>query len=134
MQGKIVELTHMNPENRRSFIEELIGLQKYDEMKDATMKELEKAERDLGQFEAIFKEVSSQLKKVEKEKNDALAWKELDEKIKYYNAQLIALKIAKLKEDEESLQQSVEESNKIIEELEEKITRQEEVLNQESLL
>jgi len=134
LQGKIVELTHMNPENRRSFIEELIGLQKYDEMKDATMKELEKAERDLGQFEAIFKEVSSQLKKVEKEKNDALAWKELDEKIKYYNAQLIALKIAKLKEDEESLQQSVEESNKIIEELEERITRQEEVLNQESLL
>jgi len=134
LQGKIVELTHMNPENRRNFIEELIGLQKYDEMKDATMKELEKAERDLGQFEAIFKEVSSQLKKVEKEKNDALAWKELDETIKHYNAQLIALKIAKLKEEEESLQQSVEESNKIIEELEEKITRQEEILNQESLL
>ena len=42
LQGKIVELTHMNPENRRQFIEELIGLQKYDEMKDATMKELER--------------------------------------------------------------------------------------------
>ena len=134
LQGKIVELTHMNPENRRDFIEELIGLQKYDEMKDATMKELEKAERDLGQFEAIFKEVSSQLKKVEKEKNDALAWKELDEKIKFYNAQLIALKISKLKEEEESLQNNVEQSTKIIEELEEKITRQEEILKQESLL
>lgn len=134
LQGKIVELTHMNPENRRDFIEELIGLQKYDEMKDATMKELEKAERDLGQFEAIFKEVSSQLKKVEKEKNDALAWKELDEKIKYYNAQLIALKISKLKEEEENLQQNVEQSAKIIEELEEKITRQEEILKQESFL
>ncbi|MEJ2295897.1 MAG: AAA family ATPase, partial [Candidatus Lokiarchaeota archaeon] len=134
LQGKIVELTHMNPENRRDFIEELIGLQKYDEMKDATMKELEKAERDLGQFEAIFKEVSSQLKKVEKEKNDALAWKELDEKIKFYNAQLIALKISKLKEEEESLQNSVEQSTKIIEEFEEKISRQEEILKQESLL
>ncbi|MFX1327048.1 MAG: AAA family ATPase, partial [Promethearchaeota archaeon] len=64
LQGKIVELTHMNSEDRRKFIEELIGLQKYDEMKDATLKELEKAERDLGQFEAIFKEVSAQLKKV----------------------------------------------------------------------
>ena len=62
LQGKIVELTHMNAEDRRLFIEELIGLQKYDEMKDSTMKELEKAERDLGQFEAIFKEVSAQLK------------------------------------------------------------------------
>jgi len=134
LQGKIVELTHMNQEERRTFIEDLIGLQKYDEMKDATMKELEKAERDLGQFEAIFKEVSAQLKKVEKEKNDALVWKELDEKIKLYNAQLIALKISKLRKEEEELEVKIEETNKIVEELEEKITRQEEVLKQESLI
>jgi chromosome segregation protein len=134
LQGKIVELTHMGTEDRRRFIEELIGLQKYDEMKDVTMKELEKAERDLGQFEAIFKEVSSQLKKVEKEKNDALAWKELDEQINYYNAQLIALKISKLQEEEEVLERKIEESQKIIEELEEKITRQEDLLKQESLV
>ena len=37
MPLKIVELTHMNTEDRRTFIEELIGLQKYDEMKDATV-------------------------------------------------------------------------------------------------
>ncbi|MFX0077236.1 MAG: AAA family ATPase, partial [Candidatus Hermodarchaeota archaeon] len=134
LQGKIVEMTHMNPESRRIFIEDLIGLQKYDEMKDATMKELEKAERDLGQFEAIFKEVSAQLKKVEKEKNDALAWKELDEKIKLYNAQLIALKIEKLRKEENELEAKIEESNTTIEELQEKLTRQEEILKQESLV
>lgn len=134
LQGKIVELTHMNEEGRRLFIENLIGLQKYDEMKDATMKELEKAERDLGQFEAIFKEVSSQLKKVEKEKNDALAWKELDEKVLYYNAQLIALKISKLRKEEDELDVKIEESNSIIEELQEKLTRQEELLQQETLV
>ncbi|MFX1323612.1 MAG: AAA family ATPase [Promethearchaeota archaeon] len=134
LQGKIVELTHMNTEERRLFIEDLIGLQKYDEMKDATLKELEKAERDLGQFEAIFKEVSSQLKKVEKEKNDALAWKELDEKINFLNSQLIALKISKLREEEDELERKIEESLKIIEELKEKINRQEELLKQESLV
>lgn len=134
LQGKIVELTHMNPENRREFIEDLIGLSKYDEMKDATMKELEKAERDLGQFEAIFKEVSTQLKKVEKEKNDALAWKALDDDIKHYNAQLIALKISKLQKEEDELDKKIEESSKIIEELEEKINKQEDVLKQEALV
>ena len=134
LQGKIVELTHMNAEDRRLFIEELVGLQKYDEMKDSTMKELEKAERDLGQFEAIFKEVSAQLKKVEKEKNDALIWKEFDEKIKLYNAQLIALKISKLREEEAQLELKIEESNKIIEEVNEKIIIQEDVLKQESLV
>ncbi|MFX1568141.1 MAG: AAA family ATPase [Promethearchaeota archaeon] len=134
LQGKIVELTHMNPEDRRRFIEELIGLQKYDEMKDSTLKELEKAERDLGQFEAIFKEVSAQLKKVEKEKNDALAWKELDEQINYLNSQLIALKIAKLREEEDDLEKKIENSSKIVEELQEKINRQEDILKQESLV
>jgi len=134
LQGKIVELTHMNPVTRRIFIEELIGLQKYDEMKDGTMKELEKAERDLGQFEAIFKEVSSQLKKVEKEKNDALAWKELEEQINLCNAQLIALKIEKLRKDENDLEKSIEESNSILEELKEKLTRQDDILKQESLV
>ncbi|MEE9377225.1 MAG: chromosome segregation SMC family protein [Candidatus Lokiarchaeia archaeon] len=134
LQGKIVELTHMNPEDRRKFIEELIGLQKYDEMKDATLKELEKAERDLGQFEAIFKEVSAQLKKVEKEKNDALTWKEIDDHINFLNSQLIALKISKLREEEDELERKIENSLKIIEELQEKITRQEDVLKQESLV
>jgi len=109
LQGKIVELTHMNADDRRRFIEELIGLQKYDEMKDATLKELEKAERDLGQFEAIFKEVSSQLQKVEKEKNDALAWKELEEQINHFRAQLIALKISKLRKEEDELEEKIEE-------------------------
>ena len=134
LQGKIVELTHMNSVDRRKFIEELIGLQKYDEMKDATLKELDKAERDLGQFEAIFKEVSSQLKKVEKEKNDALAWRELNDQINHYNAQLIALKITKLQAEEEELDNKIENSSKIIEEFEEKITRQEEVLKQETFI
>lgn len=134
LQGKIVELTHMNAEDRRNFIEELIGLQKYDEMKDATLKELEKAERDLGQFEAIFKEVSAQLKKVEKEKNDALAWKELDEQINFLNSQLVALKISKLRQEEDELERKIENSQKIIEELDEKVTRQEDVLKQESLV
>lgn len=134
LQGKIVELTHMNTENRRQFIEELIGLQKYDEMKDATLKELEKAERDLGQFEAIFKEVSSQLKKVEKEKNDALAWKELDEKINFLNSQLIALKISKLRIEEDDLEKKIENSLKLVEEFNEKISRQEALLKQESLV
>ena len=134
LQGKIVELTHMNAEDRRQFIEELIGLKKYDEMKDVTLKELEKAERDLGQFEVIFKEVSSQLKKVEKEKNDALAWKELDDHINFLNSQLIALKISKLRQEEDEFEKKIDNSLKIIEELEEKIVRQEDLLKQESLV
>ena len=134
LQGKIVELTHMNSRDRRVFIETLIGLEKYDEMRDNTLKKLDKAERDLGKFEAIFSEVSSQLKKVEKEKNDALKWKELDEKINHYNAQLIALKISKLQKEEEQLEKDMEKTREIIEEYNGKIVRQEDIFKQEALI
>ena len=47
LQGKIVELTHMNYIERRKFIETLIGLEKYDQMKENTFKELEKAVKEI---------------------------------------------------------------------------------------
>jgi chromosome segregation protein len=134
LQGKIVELTHMNTIERRQFIETLIGLEKYDQMKDATLKELEKADKDLGKFEAIFKEVSTQLKKYEKEKNDALRWKELDELVKQINAQLIAKKIEKLKEEESELEKKMDEYTILIQELEQKQARQKEKIEHENLI
>lgn len=121
LQGRITELTHMSIDNRREFIEELIGLEKYDKMRDATMKELEKADKDLGRFEAIFSEISKQLRAVEKERNDALKWKELDEAIKLYNAQLIALRIQKLREEEEELEAEIEETQLVIRELSDRV-------------
>lgn len=133
LQGKIVELTHMSSNARREFIETLIGLSKYDEMKDKTLKELEKADKDLGQFEAIFKEVSIQLKKVEKEKNDALRWKELDNNVNLFNAQLIALKIHKLRQEEEEIKADIESTQLVIEDLKNRIQRQKDKIDAESL-
>ena len=134
LQGKIVELTHINTNARREFIERLIGLEKYDEMKNKTLKELEKADKDLGQFEAIFKEVSAQLQKVEKEKNDALKWMELDNSIKLSNAQLIALKIHKLNLEKDEIESDMDETALIIDELESKIEREKKKLEAEKML
>lgn len=134
LQGKIVELTHMNVVDRRKFIETLIGLEKYDSMKESTFKELEKADRDLGKFEAIFKEVTSQLKKYEKEKNDALRWKELDDKLKQLNAELIAVKIEKLRNEEKELETKIDEISVLIKDLEQKRDRQKEKIEQENLV
>ncbi|MBN2150188.1 MAG: chromosome segregation protein SMC [Candidatus Lokiarchaeota archaeon] len=122
LQGKIVELTHMSPEDRRIFIEELVGLQKFDDEKNAALKELEKADQDLVKFEAIFQEVARQLKAVEKEKNDALRWIELDNKVKELNARLIALGIKKLRDEEEQVGIFISETKKKIEEVTEDIT------------
>jgi len=130
LQGKIVELTHMNTVERRQFIESLIGLEKYDEMKNQSLAELEKADQDLGQFEAIYKEVSTQLKKVEREKNDALRWKELDNAIQRYNAQLIALKISILRAEEEKVEHEIDETKVLIDDINTKITKKKDEIEQ----
>lgn len=122
LQGKIVELTHMSPDDRRQFIEDLVGLQKFDEEKAAALRELEKADQDLVKFEAIFQEVARQLKAVEKEKNDALRWLELDNTIKELNARLVALNIKKLRDEEEQVLIFISETKKKIEELADEIT------------
>ncbi|MEX2681805.1 MAG: AAA family ATPase, partial [Candidatus Sigynarchaeota archaeon] len=132
LQGKIVELTHMSPEDRRIFIEDLVGLQKFDDEKNAALKELEKADQDLVKFEAIFQEVARQLKAVEKEKNDALRWIELDNKIKELNARLIALGIKKLRDEEEQVNIFISETKKKIEEITEDITRTQNDIDKEN--
>ncbi|NMC04122.1 MAG: chromosome segregation protein SMC [Candidatus Lokiarchaeota archaeon] len=132
LQGKIVELTHMGSEDRRIFIEELVGLQKFDDEKNAALKELEKADQDLVKFEAIFQEVARQLKAVEKEKNDALRWMELDNKIKELNARLIALGIKKLRDEEEQVGIFINETKKKIEEIAEDITSTQNSIDKET--
>jgi chromosome segregation protein len=123
LQGKITEMTHLSPEDRRIFIEDLVGLQKFDEEKAAALKELEKADQDLIKFEAIFNEVAKQLAFVKKERDDALRWLELDKQIKELNARLIALSIKKLRDEEEQLLVFIGETKKKIEEIEEDISR-----------
>ncbi|MHA1848586.1 MAG: AAA family ATPase [Promethearchaeota archaeon] len=132
LQGKIVELTHMGTEDRRLFIEDLVGLQKFDEEKEKALKELEKADQDLVKFEAIFNEVAKQLKIAEKERNDALRWKELDNKIKELNARLIAINIKKLRDEEDQLIVFIGETKKKIKELEENIDLCKEDIEKES--
>nr|MDO8116617.1 chromosome segregation SMC family protein [Candidatus Sigynarchaeota archaeon] len=132
LQGKIVELTHMSPEDRRIFIEDLVGLQKFDDEKNAALKELEKADQDLVKFEAIFQEVARQLKSVEKERNDALRWLELDKKIKEFNSRLIALNIKKLRDEEEQLLVFIAETKKKIDEINEDITSTQNEIDKET--
>ncbi|MFX0099370.1 MAG: AAA family ATPase, partial [Candidatus Hodarchaeota archaeon] len=132
LQGKIVELTHMSTEDRRIFIEDLVGLQKFDEERDAALRELEKADQDLLKFEAIFQEVAKQLKHVKKEKDDATRWLELDNKIKELNARLIALNIKKLRDEEEQLLVFIDEAKETIEEITEEIKRCKDDMDRES--
>ncbi len=72
LQGDITGIIEMNPVERRGLIDEIAGIAEYDERKRKAMRELDKVSGNISQVETILSEVSAQLKKLDKEKTDAM--------------------------------------------------------------
>ena len=80
-QGDINRFIEMSSFERRSIIEEISGIQEYDDRKEKGLRELEKAEDNIARMDLVIKEVGSQLNRLETEKNDALRYQYLKDEI-----------------------------------------------------
>ncbi len=107
LQGDIVGLVEMSPLERRGMIEEVAGISIYESKKEKALRELGRVEEKLNEAGIILAERKTYLKELEKEKEQALRFKELNEKIKRNKATLLALRIeekkASLARNEEAL-------------------------------
>ncbi|MBS7610273.1 AAA family ATPase, partial [Candidatus Bathyarchaeota archaeon] len=72
MQGTVMRLADMAPEERRRVIEDLVGISNYEAKKMQAQAELQRAEINLRVAEARVSEVRSRLENLERERNDAL--------------------------------------------------------------
>ena len=109
LQGEIQSLVNATAEERRKIIEEVAGISIYEARKHKSLRELEKTEEKLKEVSAVLRERGSDLKNLEKERQEALSYQKLEETIKKCKATLIS-KAMKEKEKE------VLKVNKIIEE------------------
>lgn len=80
-QGDITKFIKMSSFERRSIIEEISGIQEYDEKKEKGLRELSKAEENIARVDLVINEVRSRLERLEQEKNDALRYRYLKEEI-----------------------------------------------------
>lgn len=80
-QGDIARFVKMSSFDRRTIIEEISGIQEYDEKKEKGLRELGKAEENIARVELVVNEVRSQMNRLENEKNDALRYQYLKDEI-----------------------------------------------------
>lgn len=96
LQGDITKFIKMSATERRLIIDEISGIAEYDAKKEKALEELKKAEENLARVDLLLKEVKKQLDKLEKERNDALRYLDLKEKVERARVALLLGEIKRL--------------------------------------
>lgn len=109
LQGDITRFVDMSPLERRQVIEEISDVSIYEEKKHKSLLELQKVEEKLNNADIILKERKTYLHELKKDRDQALKFKDLKDKIDSYKATYLDLQI---KEKETIHQKIEEESNK----------------------
>ena len=128
LQGDIVRLVEMSPNDRREIIEEISGISIYEEKKSKAVRELERVEEQLKEADIVLAERKTHLQELKKERDQALKFQELDEKIKRNKKTVLVRKqdakqseVDELSEKASSLEEAVEEQQGVIDGLKEQI-------------
>lgn len=117
LQGDIVSLVEMSSLDRRKVIEEISGISIYEEKKEKALHDLEKVDQKLGEAEIILKERQTYLKELEKERNQALKFKDLKDKIDTNKASYLHRQVSEKSKEREKNDQEISEHNKKLQEI-----------------
>ncbi len=112
LQGQIQAIVKMHPEDRRKVIEEVAGISIYESRKEKSINELNKTDEKLKEISAVLRERRAFLNNLEKERSQALRFKELEESIKKCRASILHRKIEDKTKELDSLRVSIEEKVK----------------------
>ena len=117
LQGDIVRFTEMPSVNRRMLIEDISGISLYEEKKHKALLELEKVDIKLNDAEIVLKERGSYLKELRKDRDEALKYKEMNDKIKQNKASYLNIQINKSDSQKTNFQNSMDKHKQGIEKI-----------------
>lgn len=126
LQGDIIHIIQMSPLERRSVIEEVSGISVYEEKKEKSLKELEKVDSKLNEAEIILTERKANLRELEKERKQALAFKELESNIRNNKATSLNAQIKERESKKQQMEESINKHNQEIDKIKEKINKKHE--------
>jgi len=107
LQGEIQNFVKMQTEERRKIIEEVSGISIYESRKEKSLKELEKTEEKLKEVNAILRERTSYLNNLEKERQQALKFKKIEDDIKKFKASIIFQNLNSKKKEIEKVDEEI---------------------------
>ena len=117
LQGEIQNFVNMHAEERRKVLEEVSGIAVYESRKEKSLHELEKTEEKLKEVMAVLKERTIYLNNLEKERQQALRYKKLEEDLKKFKASVIYHDLVKTKKEIDRINSEIEEKNNEIEKI-----------------
>ncbi|HLP79956.1 MAG TPA: AAA family ATPase, partial [Acidobacteriota bacterium] len=90
LQGDIIRFVEMSGEDRRRIIEQISDISVYEDKKQKAILELEKVEQSFKEAQIILNERNSYLRDLSKEREQALAFKDLDVAVKRGRATILS--------------------------------------------
>ncbi|MDO8564051.1 MAG: chromosome segregation SMC family protein [Nanoarchaeota archaeon] len=129
LQGQIQAIVKMHPEDRRKIIEEVAGIAIYESRKEKSLNELGKTEERLKEIGAILRERTAYLKNLDKERTQALRFKELEMTVKRSKASILSKKIKDKEKELDSLKRSIEDKLEQQDSYKKKVEKTQEVLS-----
>ena len=121
LQGDITKFTKMTPLERRLLIDELSGIAEYDLKKEKSLRELSKAEENIRATNLVIDEVLSQLRRLERERDEAVRYQDLITQVKEMRWQFQNNQLRKYRERYEAILERTGKGSERIEEIEDEI-------------
>lgn len=90
MQGDVTRIIEMSPFQRRKIIDDVAGISEFDEKKEKALEELERVRESIEKLEAVIAEVNDRLASLERDRNEALRYKEILSRKEQYERYLKA--------------------------------------------
>ena len=121
LQGDITRFVDMPGKERRGIIEQISDISHYEEKKKKALQELAKAEEKINSAEIILKERKAYLKELKKDRDQALKFKELKDKVDSYRASYLKKKIDVRREENKDYLEKISKYEGKVAEFESKI-------------
>jgi chromosome segregation protein len=121
LQGDIVRLIEMSSVERRHIIEDIAGISIYEEKKNKALRELDKVETKVGEAEIILGERKTYLKDLKKDRDQALKYKDVADRLKKSKATYNSIQIQNRETKKEKTTKLIEKYTIEIEKTQKKI-------------
>jgi len=112
LQGDIIRFCEMSPLERRGLIEEISGISIYEEKKNKALNELNHVEEKLREADIVLKERDSRLKELKKDRDQALKYKDIAEKLNRNKGSLISLQLKRKNERKQEYDSKIDSLQK----------------------
>ena len=121
LQGDIIKFVEMSPADRRMLIEEISGISIYEEKKQKALRELSHVEEKLKEAEIVLKERNERLKELKKDRDEAIKYKDITDKLNKNKGSLLKLQLSRKTKQKDELDSRVKNHQEKLDKVNEKI-------------